>query len=98
MFQSIRFTSGSSGHRELLQKPAKQEAFLNKRQIGPESTSQPRPNSLSPTDYSTLTMVPATLFLLAHQDDEFGVFFEIEDTLANGGRAICVYLTDGGAR
>jgi hypothetical protein len=43
-------------------------------------------------------MVPATLFLLAHQDDEFGVFFEIEDTLANGGRVICVYLTDGAAR
>jgi len=43
-------------------------------------------------------MVPATLFLLAHQDDEFGVFFEIEKTLANGGRVICVYLTDGAAR
>jgi hypothetical protein len=43
-------------------------------------------------------MVPATLFLLAHQDDEFGVFFEIEDTLAKGGRVICLYLTDGAAR
>jgi len=42
-------------------------------------------------------MVPATLFLLAHQDDESGVFFEIEDTLAKGSRVICLYLTDGAA-
>jgi len=43
-------------------------------------------------------MREATLFLLAHQDDEFAIFFEIETVLARGGRVICLYLTDGAAR
>ncbi len=37
-----------------------------------------------------------TLFLFAHQDDEFGVFHEIRQTLVRGERAVCIYLTDGG--
>jgi N-acetylglucosamine malate deacetylase 1 len=36
-----------------------------------------------------------TLFLFAHQDDEFGVFHEISSTLARGERAVCMYLTNG---
>ena len=36
-----------------------------------------------------------TVFLFAHQDDEFGVFHEIASTLARGERAICIYLTNG---
>jgi N-acetylglucosamine malate deacetylase 1 len=36
-----------------------------------------------------------TLFLFAHQDDEFGVFHEIAETLARGERAVCIYLTNG---
>ena len=47
---------------------------------------------------NTQHMRQLTLFLLAHQDDEFAVYFEIERTLALGGRAICLYLTDGSAR
>ena len=43
-------------------------------------------------------MHDTTLFLLAHQDDEFAVFFEIEATLAKGARVICLYLTDGAER
>jgi LmbE family N-acetylglucosaminyl deacetylase len=37
-----------------------------------------------------------TVFLLPHQDDEFGVFFAIEQAARSGARPICVYLTDGG--
>jgi N-acetylglucosamine malate deacetylase 1 len=36
-----------------------------------------------------------TLFLFAHQDDEFGAFHEITSTLAGGERAVCMYLTNG---
>ena len=36
-----------------------------------------------------------TVFLFAHQDDEFGVFHEIASTLSRGERAVCVYLTNG---
>lgn len=38
-----------------------------------------------------------TLFIMAHQDDEFGIFGEIELCLSDGNRAIMIYLTDGGA-
>lgn len=41
---------------------------------------------------------PITLFLFAHQDDEMGVFGEIDRVVNSGGRAVCVYLTDGSAR
>ena len=37
-----------------------------------------------------------TLFVFAHQDDEAGVFFEIERCISLGQTVICVYLTDGG--
>jgi LmbE family N-acetylglucosaminyl deacetylase len=37
-----------------------------------------------------------TVFLLAHQDDEFGVFFAIEEAVRRGERVVCLYLTDGG--
>lgn len=36
-----------------------------------------------------------TIFLFAHQDDEMAVCHEIEATLRSGGRAICIYLTNG---
>ncbi|MFT4840733.1 MAG: LmbE family N-acetylglucosaminyl deacetylase [Planctomycetota bacterium] len=39
---------------------------------------------------------PTSLFLLAHQDDEFGVFDEIRRAALNG-TAICAYFTDGAA-
>jgi LmbE family N-acetylglucosaminyl deacetylase len=38
-----------------------------------------------------------TLFLFAHQDDEMGVFGEIEATIARGEQVACAYLTDGTA-
>jgi hypothetical protein len=46
-----------------------------------------------PTDSAS---APASLFLLAHQDDEFGVFDEIRRG-AQRGEAICAYFTDGAA-
>jgi len=36
-----------------------------------------------------------SLFIFAHQDDEFGVFHKIVDELLNRRRVYCVYLTDG---
>lgn len=39
----------------------------------------------------------ATLFLLAHPDDEFGCFESIRRVVAARRRAVVVYLTDGGA-
>ncbi len=38
---------------------------------------------------------PATMFLLAHQDDEICAFKLIEDALNRGERALCVYMTSG---
>ena len=38
----------------------------------------------------------ASLFLFAHQDDEFGVFQKIGDERQKGHRVCCAYLTDGG--
>ncbi len=35
-------------------------------------------------------------FLLPHQDDEYGVFYAIEDAIARGDRTVCFFLTDGG--
>lgn len=40
---------------------------------------------------------PVALFLFAHQDDEFGVFAQIEQELRLGRRVQCVYVTDGAA-
>lgn len=40
---------------------------------------------------------PINLFLFAHQDDEIGVFGEIEACVRGGERVVCIYLTDGGA-
>jgi LmbE family N-acetylglucosaminyl deacetylase len=36
-----------------------------------------------------------TLFLFAHQDDEFGVFQALDECRKHGRRAICAYLTRG---
>ncbi|MDB5745693.1 MAG: N-acetylglucosaminylphosphatidylinositol deacetylase [Massilia sp.] len=36
-----------------------------------------------------------SLFLFAHQDDEFGVFHVIEQCRRQGKRAVCAYLTRG---
>jgi LmbE family N-acetylglucosaminyl deacetylase len=38
---------------------------------------------------------PVALFLFAHQDDECGVFYEIEKSVAQPYRVVCLYLTDG---
>src|SRR5664279_4287200 len=35
------------------------------------------------------------VFLLPHQDDEFGVAFAIEQAVRQGKRPVCLYLTDG---
>jgi LmbE family N-acetylglucosaminyl deacetylase len=40
---------------------------------------------------------PVALFLFAHQDDEFGVFAQIEQELQEGRRVCCIYATDGAA-
>jgi LmbE family N-acetylglucosaminyl deacetylase len=40
---------------------------------------------------------PIALFLFAHQDDEFGVFFQLERERQAGRRVCCVYVTDGSA-
>ena len=37
------------------------------------------------------------LFLLAHQDDEFGVFSEIERRTKAGQNVVCAFVTNGGA-
>ncbi len=38
---------------------------------------------------------PITLFLFAHQDDEFGVFYEIHRLVSRGDKVIVAYLTSG---
>ena len=38
---------------------------------------------------------PPTVFLFAHQDDEFAVFFAIEQAIREGSKVVCLYLTDG---
>ena len=40
---------------------------------------------------------PVALFLFAHQDDEFGVFSQIEQEVRAGRQVRCVYVTDGAA-
>jgi len=42
-------------------------------------------------------MRSASIFLMAHQDDEFGVFHQIESELAAGRWVRCIYVTDGAA-
>lgn len=37
------------------------------------------------------------LFLFAHQDDEFGIFFEIHELVSRGEKIIIMYLTSGDA-
>jgi LmbE family N-acetylglucosaminyl deacetylase len=44
-----------------------------------------------PTDRGT----PIALFLFPHQDDEFGVFYQIEQERRAGRRVVCIYVTDG---
>lgn len=39
-----------------------------------------------------------SVFMFAHQDDEFGVFHAIQSDLAKGRRVWCLYLTDGGTQ
>lgn len=38
---------------------------------------------------------PASIFLFAHQDDEFGVFQQIREEVGSGRGIRCAYLTDG---
>ncbi|MFZ1962205.1 MAG: PIG-L family deacetylase [Roseiarcus sp.] len=40
----------------------------------------------------------AAIFLLAHPDDEFGVFFAIEQSVRQGAEVLCLYFTDGAFR
>ena len=41
--------------------------------------------------------MPSTeVYLFAHPDDEFGVFFALEQAVARGAVIHCLYLTDGG--
>lgn len=42
-------------------------------------------------------MKPVSLFLMAHQDDEFGIFHQIEKEINLGKHVFCIYVTDGGA-
>lgn len=42
-------------------------------------------------------MRPVSVFFMAHQDDEFGVFHQIELEVALGRRVFCMYVTDGDA-
>ncbi len=37
------------------------------------------------------------LFLFAHQDDEFGVFYQLEKECSAGNTVYCIYVTDGTA-
>lgn len=43
------------------------------------------------------TDAACALFLFAHQDDEYGVFHAIEDSVRRGRRVRCAYLTAGAA-
>ena len=38
-----------------------------------------------------------SIFFFAHQDDEAGVFAQIENDISIGRRVVCIYATDGGA-
>ncbi|WP_090438518.1 PIG-L deacetylase family protein [Duganella sp. CF458] len=38
---------------------------------------------------------PLALFLFPHQDDEFGVFYQIEQERRAGRRVFCIFVTDG---
>lgn len=40
---------------------------------------------------------PIALFLFAHQDDEFGVFAQLERESLAGNQVYCIYVTDGAA-
>jgi len=40
----------------------------------------------------------AYLFLFAHQDDEYGIFHCIHESVQNGHEVYCAYLTDGGCQ
>jgi LmbE family N-acetylglucosaminyl deacetylase len=40
-------------------------------------------------------MTETEVFIFAHPDDEFGVFFALEQALARGAQVRCLYLTDG---
>lgn len=41
------------------------------------------------------TEKPVAVFLFAHQDDEFGIFYEIEKSTEQQHCVMCLYLTDG---
>jgi len=45
-----------------------------------------------------IIVTPVSLFLFAHQDDEYGVFQKIIDELHAGNLVYCAYLTDGSVR
>lgn len=45
----------------------------------------------------TDSTAPIALFLFAHQDDEFGVYAQLEREKKAGRRVYCIYVTDGAA-
>lgn len=57
--------------------------------------------SFYPSSISMLTDTAVkkstSLFLFAHQDDEFGVFHQIEKEILAGRQVFCAFATDGGA-
>ena len=46
----------------------------------------------------TCSETAACLFLFAHQDDEYGVFHCLRQSLQDGYEVYCAYLTDGGSQ
>ena len=44
-----------------------------------------------------LATVPASLFLFAHQDNEFAIFQQIDASMRSGQSVYCAYATDGAA-
>ena len=47
------------------------------------------------TDRAPGSRASLALFLFPHQDDEFGVYFQIEQERRAGRRIFCIYVTDG---
>jgi hypothetical protein len=67
----------------------------------PIQASIPLPMGRQGPMVSTTNRVPnvqRVLFVLAHQDDEYGAAPWIVDELGSGSAVACVYLTDGGSR
>jgi LmbE family N-acetylglucosaminyl deacetylase len=49
----------------------------------------------APVSRDRRAMQEHEVYLFAHPDDEFGVFFSLEQAVARGSTVLCLYLTDG---